>query len=655
MGKKTFYDPDIRKFALTLEFYSAKAYRYVRKVWKNLLPAPSTMRNWYRQVKGAPGYCEEALQALKAHVKAAAASQKNIICNLVFDEMHIYKDLIFRNNKYHGYVEMGFGEPSDNDTQPLAKKALVFMLVCLNGGWKLPLAYFLVHSIDGKGISKLVTRALEYVDECGVVVRSMTFDGAGPNLTCCRILGANLNVGPSFKPWFPHPCHPEERVFVLLDPCHALKLVRNAVGDYTITDSSRRSISFYDFFNLYNLQVEKELFSAPKLTRRHILWRENKMKVRLAAQLLSSSVSAALLHAKEKNFTQFQSCDGTAEFCAQFDSIFDMLNSRSTVPRNRKPKNAPIRSTNKKDFEEWCFTAEQYITSLKINDEPVVEHDRCCGFVGMVMCLRNIVPLFECLSSYGLKYLLTYKLSQDHLENWFSAVRSRNGNSNNPTAEQFKSIFKRLLVHHELRASEFANCADDDNIHILTIKSISTKSVNFQHTNEFLTSFTADSFLSELNEPINDLVIELDEYQSDVVALISGFILRKLADKKLAFMREIQALVDPENESALIQLKNRGGLIIPSETLVQVCKEVEKHVREHENALLNDRKIPGVINLILCDLEDAGVFEVFDHHIAELVVEIYVKIRLKYICKRISEVDKHIRHKNTKAVLFSNQ
>lgn len=45
---------------------------------------------------------------------------------------------------------------------------------------------------------------------------------------------------------------------------------------------------------------------------------------------------------------------------------------------------------------------------------------------------------------------------------------------------------------------------------------------------------------------------------------------------------------------------------------------------------------------MLCDLEDAGVFETFNHRIAGLVVKIYVKIRIKYIYKSILEVDKHI-------------
>lgn len=44
-----------------------------------------------------------------------------------------------------------------------------------------------------------------------------------------------------------------------------------------------------------------------------------------------------------------------------------------------------------------------------------------------------------------LKYLLTNKLSQNHLQLFFCAVRSANGSNNNPTARQSASTYKRPL------------------------------------------------------------------------------------------------------------------------------------------------------------------------------------------------------------------
>lgn len=59
------YIPEIRSFAMTLHFYSAKAYNHVRKKFINQLPHPPMVRAWYRIVDGSPGFTAEALEAIK--------------------------------------------------------------------------------------------------------------------------------------------------------------------------------------------------------------------------------------------------------------------------------------------------------------------------------------------------------------------------------------------------------------------------------------------------------------------------------------------------------------------------------------------------------------------------------------------------------------
>ena len=54
-----------------------------------------------------------------------------------------------RDSRTYGFVDLGFGEVEEeekfkNGTPASATKALVFMLVSLNDGWKCPCAYFLV-------------------------------------------------------------------------------------------------------------------------------------------------------------------------------------------------------------------------------------------------------------------------------------------------------------------------------------------------------------------------------------------------------------------------------------------------------------------------------------------------------------------------------
>jgi hypothetical protein len=79
----------LRKFAVTLHFYSPKAYRYVRRKFNNCLPHEKTLVSWYSSVDGSPRFTKEALQILTLKAQAERDKGKEIICSLVFDETAI--------------------------------------------------------------------------------------------------------------------------------------------------------------------------------------------------------------------------------------------------------------------------------------------------------------------------------------------------------------------------------------------------------------------------------------------------------------------------------------------------------------------------------------------------------------------------------------
>ena len=56
------YTDIIRSFAMTLHFYSAKAYSFVRSSFRAALPHPSTLRKWCTTVNGQPGFTGEAFE-----------------------------------------------------------------------------------------------------------------------------------------------------------------------------------------------------------------------------------------------------------------------------------------------------------------------------------------------------------------------------------------------------------------------------------------------------------------------------------------------------------------------------------------------------------------------------------------------------------------
>ena len=80
---------------------------------------------------------------------------------------------------------------------------------------------------------------------------------------------------------------------------------------------------------MQELQAKAGLRLANKLSSRHVEFENNKMKVRLAVQVLSNSVAKALKLLKDVEYSGFEDVDATVEFLSMIDQLFDILNSRN--------------------------------------------------------------------------------------------------------------------------------------------------------------------------------------------------------------------------------------------------------------------------------------------------------------------------------------
>ena len=101
------YPPALRSFALTLSFYSSKAYNFVRKTFNFALPHPSMLRNWYSSVNAEPGFTDEVFQALKIRVQQSLDKGEEVVCALMLDEMSIRKQMQWNGKKFRGFVDIG--------------------------------------------------------------------------------------------------------------------------------------------------------------------------------------------------------------------------------------------------------------------------------------------------------------------------------------------------------------------------------------------------------------------------------------------------------------------------------------------------------------------------------------------------------------------
>ncbi|KAL7383197.1 hypothetical protein ABVT39_006240 [Epinephelus coioides] len=241
-----------------------------------------------------------------------------------------------------------------------------------------------------------------------------------------------------------------ENVFVMMDPCHMLKLVRNMLQAYSSIISPAGIVRWSHITELNNVQEKEGLHAANKITRKHINFSSQKMKVSLAVQTLSQSVGKALQMVKEAGYPQFKDCSPTVEFIEVIDRLFDVMNSRN--PRAKGFK-APLRLLNWKETLEFMTKARLYLT----------KYLSVTGFLINIETLTLMIP--ELLQSQ--RYVCTYRFSQDHLELLFNAIRASGGWNNNPSVVHFQSVFRRLMVPCGISPGNTGNVrAQDDSVSV---------------------------------------------------------------------------------------------------------------------------------------------------------------------------------------------
>lgn len=106
-------------------------------------------------------------------------------------------------------------------------------------------------------------------------------------------------------------------------------------------------VKWSDIEEFYNIERSQpnDCIAAPKLTSRHIYPNDfQKMKVNLAAQVLSGSVSRGMKAAVQLNQLKCNTAENTAKFVGKLNNILDALNSKS--PRDTCPLRRPLSKTN---------------------------------------------------------------------------------------------------------------------------------------------------------------------------------------------------------------------------------------------------------------------------------------------------------------------
>lgn len=424
------------------------------------------------------------------------------------------------------------------------------------------------------------------------------------------------------------------------------------------------------------------------------------MKVKLATQIMSMSVANALKLCNEiLTSSLFVDTEGTVDFIEIFNHLFDVFNSKSSDLYVMKK---PLSLKNANDIIAFLEKAKLYILNLyifikyrrevrkritvKIIKKKIIESKNKTGFLGFLICIESLKHLYTTLvEGQRLRYIATYRLSQDHIEMLFGTIRRHGGYNNNPNVIQFKGIFKKILQHLEMKSSFLGNCLPLEDITVLTCSSAVhniNSTVSRRTMDDEIDSLENDSDLINATAVENDINTNVEVFSTmlnnesvkktteQIIGYISGWVARKLASVlKCSTCTNSLYCNNKLWFHKLIILKNMGGLCFPSEDVFQICLKsesiIKNHIKEMGHIILPDHKDIQILknrilkSFISCNDVFGSLHQhsleqhpTFDHrvHLIRAVIEKFINVRLHFAHK--SSASNYKRQKRNKLSLF---
>ncbi|XP_065665655.1 uncharacterized protein LOC136087077 [Hydra vulgaris] len=132
---------------------------------------------------------------------------------------------------------------------------------------------------------------LKILSEADITIASLTFDG---HLILVWLIILEQIYQLTLVAHTFHIQLQKKPVFIIMDSLHMLKLIRNTYGMLKIIFDCKNEPIKWDYMEkLVAIQEKEGLHLATKITKQHINWYQEKMKVKLAAQTFGQKVAKA--------------------------------------------------------------------------------------------------------------------------------------------------------------------------------------------------------------------------------------------------------------------------------------------------------------------------------------------------------------------------
>ena len=471
--------------------WGTSGYQHARKRYVAALPSITTLRKRIAHFRVSAGEIASGFTILRRHLANKQSWQK--VAVVMYDEIAIASDISF-DEREEQFIKG-------------ASKMQVVMLRGLLKNFKIPLYIGFDEAMTPEILKSVISRA----ERAGAEVVSTVSDMATDNQGLWKKMGVTMK-----KPWMTHHDDASRKIFCFADSPHCLKNGRNHLLDtgYILPDEleegglpDQDQVSCPPMENVIEVeegdlpdpdevscpQMEEAIEADPqpkpevRVTKQELQdlffkdQAEFKMKyklssahfdcvgaqrqrVKLAAELFSSTVAADLKLAKKDKFSTF---------IKTFNDWFDTMNSRRKIDPQVSLRSA-YGGEMKAEQDKVLKRMHTLVTKMRAITKKGNKKKGLCPFQkGIAMGCTALPKLWDYLHARypQIKYLLTCRLNQDALENFFSRVRGLGRTYHHPSGSEALSRVRLLMVTQDanfvVESAPVAPAVDEDSEEIM--------------------------------------------------------------------------------------------------------------------------------------------------------------------------------------------
>ena len=322
----------------------------------------------------------------------------------------------------------------------------------------------------------------------------------------------------------------------------------------------------------------------------------------------------------------------TANFLKLVNDIFDALNVRHY-------NDYPLNQKNQHRLGEFYSCVQKWKVKGKLSKQPCLE--------GLLQCLTAVnLMANDLLQTKTFKYILTGRLNQDCLENFFSQIRARGGHRFNPSPREFSFAFKALCTNMLLTPVKAANCIQDGDEMLVALGAISQQKTNKRKMNDDVEEsliakkqkLSLDSFCTD-DMPVDSSI------KSNITSYIGGYIITKAIKCKECHQRltDNGLVVSDANLYCHFKAYNHtnvsafGSLNVPTDSYRIFLERIESIFQsEVENYLCSDNVVKDLIEQVEKDVPMCLLNLCSEHretNYGKAIVRRYLRCRLFYYLK----------------------